>query len=59
MAGATVACVNCGKEQTQAVCAQCVRDVLEVADRERIPLVGGAKPAARRIGFDPARRREG
>jgi hypothetical protein len=48
-------CVQCGREHERPgpACHECVRDVLEEADRERIPLVGGGKPEARRIGFRP------
>jgi hypothetical protein len=44
-------CVNCGTEQSRAVCPACVTAVLNEAERERIPLVGDRKPEARRIGF--------
>lgn len=46
-------CVNCGKDQSRLVCSDCLRAVMDEADRERIPLVGDRKPEARRIGFMP------
>jgi hypothetical protein len=51
---AATRCVECGTQvSTGPLCYVCVREVLDAADRERIPLVGAAKPAARRIGFRP------
>ena len=44
-------CVGCGKEQGAGVCSDCLRHVMDMADRERIPLVGNNRPEARRIGF--------